>query len=156
MKSDFEFRVVSIFVIAIIVFMRNESFAQRIPDAIENIHLLSSIAVGEAGDRQLIGADQESTDSDGFLKKFEAKWPFSFVQDLGDDRLPANTSSCQHDLFSQWLPGLLRKSIWALDSEYWLQSCCIQTDEILIQLTQCCASYGWSRKMRIIWSNMSL
>ena len=120
MKSYFDFRIVSIFVIVIIVFMRNESFAQRIPDAFENIRLLSSIALGQAGGQQLIGADQESTEFDVFLKTFDAKWPFNLVKELVDNRFMTNASSCQYDLLSQWLPGLIKKSIWAFDSEYWL------------------------------------
>jgi hypothetical protein len=126
MKSEIEFHVVFVILTTVSVFMLHESLAQGIPDANENIRILSSIAMNQADDRHIIGTDPVSTDFKMFAKAFDAVWPHKVVKDRADGRLLSNISTCSSDL-TQWVTGIRGYNLWALSSEYllWLTLTCI-------------------------------
>jgi hypothetical protein len=97
----------------VILLMDRKSLAQRLPDAMENLHLLSYAGKDQTTGRRLMTASQDFSDFGKFINTIDAPWPKKIMQGGGSD----NSSACAEDL-AEWRRGIFRKDIWALSREY--------------------------------------
>jgi hypothetical protein len=117
MKSKLVVDGVLFFLTAVIVLSHRKSLAQRMPDAMENLRLLSSASRDQTAGHRLAATSQDFSDFKKFINTFETLWPSKVMEAGGNVEIPENSSACAEDL-TEWRRAIFRKDVWALSCEY--------------------------------------
>lgn len=117
MKSKFVVNGVLSLITLVIMFVQRKSYAQHLPDAMENMHLLSSATRYQTASRRLMTTSPEFPDFKMFVNTFDILWSNKSMEESESDSATKNSSACARDL-AEWRRGIFRQDVWALSCEY--------------------------------------